>query len=105
VPLRLRITVTAASTCRPLKGAAVDIWHADGLGENSDESSQGTLGQTWLRGVQLTDTYGLARFTTIYPGFYQARAPPIHVKVHSVLRVSGSVAAGLRGAITPAVDA
>ncbi len=83
VPLRLRITVTHATTCRPLKGAAVDIWHADGLGEYSDESSQGTVGQTWLRGVQLTDAHGLVRFTTIYPGFYQGRAPHIHAKVHT----------------------
>src|SRR5207244_3142413 len=83
VPLRLRIAVTDTSTCRPLSGAAVDIWHADGLGEYSDESSQGTVGQTWLRGVQITDANGLARFTTIYPGFYQGRAPHIHVKAHT----------------------
>ncbi len=61
----------------------MDIWHADGLGAYSDESSQGTVGQTWLRGVQLTDADGLVRFTTIYPGFYQGRAPHIHVKVHT----------------------
>jgi protocatechuate 3,4-dioxygenase beta subunit len=83
VPLRLRIVVTDASTCRPLDGAAVDIWHADGLGAYSDESSEGTVGQTWLRGVQLTDDNGLVRFTTIYPGFYAGRAPHIHVKVHT----------------------
>jgi protocatechuate 3,4-dioxygenase beta subunit len=82
-PLRLRITVTDARTCRPLKGAAVDIWHADGLGEYSDESSQGTVGQTWLRGLQLTDAHGRVRFTTIYPGFYAGRAPHIHAKVHT----------------------
>jgi hypothetical protein len=58
VSLRLRVAVIHASTCRPLKGAAVDIWRADGLGEYSDESSEGTLGQTWLRGVQLTDAQG-----------------------------------------------
>jgi protocatechuate 3,4-dioxygenase beta subunit len=83
VPLRLRITVTDASTCRPLKGAAVDIWHADGLGAYSDESSESTVGQTWLRGVQLTDGNGLVRFTTVYPGFYEGRAPHIHAKVHT----------------------
>jgi protocatechuate 3,4-dioxygenase beta subunit len=83
VPLRLRITVTDSSTCRPVKGAAVDIWHADGLGEYSDESSEGTVGQTWLRGVQLTDADGLVKFTTIYPGFYAGRAPHIHAKVHT----------------------
>ena len=32
VPLLLRLRVVDASTCRPIKGAAVDIWHADALG-------------------------------------------------------------------------
>jgi len=82
VPLILRITVIDASSCKPLKGAAVDVWQADAVGHYSDESGEGTLGQTWLRGLQLTDANGLAKFTTIYPGFYSGRAPHIHVKVH-----------------------
>src|SRR5207248_8930795 len=28
-PLTLRLTVVDAATCRPIKGAAVDIWHCD----------------------------------------------------------------------------
>jgi protocatechuate 3,4-dioxygenase beta subunit len=82
VPLDLRITIVDAATCKPITGAAVDIWHADAAGVYSDESSQDTVGQTWLRGVQLTDARGLAKFTTIYPGFYEGRATHIHVKVH-----------------------
>lgn len=94
VPLILRITIIDASTCKPLAGAAVDVWQADAVGHYSDESREGTLGQTWLRGVQLTDAHGLAKFTTIYPGFYSGRAPHIHVKVqvdgtHSGSRYSG----------------
>src|SRR2546429_7590331 len=30
--LTLRLTVVDASTCRPINGAAVDIWHADAPG-------------------------------------------------------------------------
>jgi protocatechuate 3,4-dioxygenase beta subunit len=82
VPLQLRITVIDASTCQAIGNAAVDVWQADAVGHYSDESREGTVGQTWLRGVQLTDGNGLARFTTIYPGFYSGRAPHIHVKVH-----------------------
>jgi protocatechuate 3,4-dioxygenase beta subunit len=82
VPLILRITLIDSSTCKPLEGAAVDVWQADAVGHYSDESQEGTLGQTWLRGLQLTDANGLAKFTTIYPGFYSGRAPHIHVKVH-----------------------
>jgi protocatechuate 3,4-dioxygenase beta subunit len=82
VPLRLAITVIDSATCKPLTGAAVDIWQADATGHYSDEEQEGTVGQTWLRGVQLTDGNGLAAFTTIYPGYYAGRAPHIHAKVH-----------------------
>ena len=48
------------------------------------------MGQTWLRGVQLTNAKGIAEFTTIYPGFYQGRTTHIHLKVH----IGGKVAGG-----------
>ena len=32
-PLALRLTVLDASTCKPIKGAAVDIWHASAGGQ------------------------------------------------------------------------
>jgi protocatechuate 3,4-dioxygenase beta subunit len=73
VPLRLRIIVIDSSTCKRIKGAAVDIWHADAVGHYSDIAREGTVGQTWLRGVQLTDSHGRATFTTIYPGSYTGR--------------------------------
>jgi protocatechuate 3,4-dioxygenase beta subunit len=82
VPLNLQIALVDSSTCKPVKGAAVDIWQADATGHYSDEQSEGTVGQTWLRGVQLTNAAGVAKFTTIYPGFYSGRAPHIHAKVH-----------------------
>jgi protocatechuate 3,4-dioxygenase beta subunit len=90
VPLILRITIIDSATCKALAGAAVDVWQADAVGHYSDESREGTLGQTWLRGVQLTDSHGVAKFTTIYPGFYSGRAPHIHVKVHVGGSRSGS---------------
>jgi protocatechuate 3,4-dioxygenase beta subunit len=96
VPLLLRIKVINAKTCKLIKGAAVDIWHADAIGKYSDESSNGTSGQTWLRGVQLTASSGLAEFRTIYPGFYQGRTPHIHVKVHIGGSASGSKYSGGR---------
>jgi protocatechuate 3,4-dioxygenase beta subunit len=90
VPLKLMITIIDSSTCKPLAGAAVDIWQANAIGTYSDESSEGTVGQTWLRGVQLTNARGVATFTTIYPGFYAGRAPHIHAKVHIGGARSGS---------------
>jgi protocatechuate 3,4-dioxygenase beta subunit len=80
--LALTIDVIDASTCKPIKGAAVDVWHADALGVYSDEAQMDTTGKTYLRGVQLTDARGAVKFATIWPGFYQGRAPHIHVKVH-----------------------
>ena len=78
-PLALRLTVVDASTCKPIKGAAVDIWHADALGVYS--GVQGNT-DTFMRGIQRTDVQGLAQFTTVYPGWYTGRAVHIHVKVH-----------------------
>jgi protocatechuate 3,4-dioxygenase beta subunit len=79
VPLELALTVVDASTCKPIKGASVDIWHCDAFGVYS--GVQGNTG-TFMRGVQRTDAKGLARFTTVYPGWYRGRAVHIHVKVH-----------------------
>jgi protocatechuate 3,4-dioxygenase beta subunit len=84
--LSLHLRVLNAATCKPIKGAAVDIWHADAAGNYSAFGSD-TSSRTFLRGIQRTDKNGLAIFTTIYPGWYQGRAVHIHVKVH----VGGSV--------------
>jgi protocatechuate 3,4-dioxygenase beta subunit len=79
--LTLRLRVLNASTCAPIKGAAVDIWHADAAGNYSGFGA-GASSRTFMRGVQKTDKNGLALFTTVYPGWYQGRAVHIHVKVH-----------------------
>ncbi len=84
--LTLRLRVLNASTCAPIKGAAVDIWHADAAGNYSGFGA-GASSRTFMRGIQKTDKNGLALFTTVYPGWYQGRAVHIHVKVH----VGGSV--------------
>lgn len=78
VPLTLRLAVVDASTCRPIRGAAVDVWHCDAAGAYS--GVQGPTG-TFLRGIQRTDAKGVAVFRTIYPGWYQGRTVHVHVKV------------------------
>ena len=82
VPLGLALGVVDSNTCRPIRNAAVDVWHCDALGVYSGEPSEGSEGATYLRGVQLTDGNGLAEFATIYPGQYPGRTTHIHVKVH-----------------------
>ena len=81
VPLLLRLRVVDASTCKPIRGAAVDIWHADALGVYSGFGS-GARSRTFMRGIQRTDVKGLGRFRTVYPGWYRGRTVHIHVKVH-----------------------
>ncbi len=77
--LTLRLTVVDASTCKPVHGAAVEIWHCDAAGAYS-----GVQGDTsmFLRGVQRANAKGLALFRTIYPGWYPGRTVHIHTMVH-----------------------
>src|SRR5204863_3232108 len=75
----LRLTVVNASTCRPIAGAKVDVWHANALGVYS--GVQGNTG-TFMRGVQPTNAHGHALFETVYPGWYTGRTVHVHVKVH-----------------------
>jgi protocatechuate 3,4-dioxygenase beta subunit len=95
VPLQLAFQVSQLSnnSCTPLPNAIVDIWHCDALGVYSDVSDRSfsTVGQKFLRGYQVTDANGIARFVTIYPGWYPGRAVHIHFKIRtSLTSTSGS---------------
>jgi protocatechuate 3,4-dioxygenase beta subunit len=81
--LALRVLQVNGDGCLPLEGAQVDVWQCDALGVYSDVQDAGfdTTGQEFLRGYQLTDASGVARFLTIYPGWYQGRTVHIHFKV------------------------
>jgi protocatechuate 3,4-dioxygenase beta subunit len=82
VRLELHVKVVDSSSCEPLSDVAVDIWHAAASGKYSGFSGEGTSGETFLRGVQLTGDDGIAVFRTIYPGWYRGRATHIHLKAH-----------------------
>jgi protocatechuate 3,4-dioxygenase beta subunit len=79
--LELATTVVDVSTCKPIRGAAVDVWHCDAGGAYSGFAQEGTEGETFMRGIQRTDRKGVARFTTVYPGWYSGRTVHIHVQV------------------------
>jgi protocatechuate 3,4-dioxygenase beta subunit len=83
--LAFNVSRLGAGTCAPLTGAIVDVWHCDALGVYSDVRDPGgsTVGKRFLRGYQTTNAAGLARFTTIYPGWYPGRAVHIHFKVRT----------------------
>jgi protocatechuate 3,4-dioxygenase beta subunit len=77
-PLTLGFTVVDASTCKPIKGALVELWHCDAAGVYS--GVQGNSGD-FLRGGQRSGAAGKVRFDTIFPGWYSGRTPHIHMKV------------------------
>ncbi|MBL7864948.1 MAG: intradiol ring-cleavage dioxygenase [Cyclobacteriaceae bacterium] len=89
VPLALTLTVVNVNnSCAVVSGARVDIWccNKDGYysgygGQPGLLGTQSYIGQTWLRGFQLTDSEGKAKFTSIYPGWYGGRATHIHLEV------------------------
>jgi len=66
------------SSCNSVKGARIDVWHANSIGQYS-----GVLGNTesFLRGSQFTDENGIAAFKTIFPGWYPGRVWHIHFKI------------------------
>jgi protocatechuate 3,4-dioxygenase beta subunit len=78
--LNFNVTAVSGSSCVPLPNAYVDVWHCDALGTYSDVSGSGA-GQKFLRGYQVTDSDGVAQFTTVYPGWYSGRAVHIHFKI------------------------
>ena len=51
VPLNIVLTIVSASTCAPLAGRAVYLWHCDREGRYS-LYTQGVTNQNYLRGVQ-----------------------------------------------------
>ncbi len=63
-------------SCGPLRGAAVDLWHAD---ENGEYDSIGFK----YRGHVITGPDGAFRFRTIMPALYSGRTRHYHVKVQA----------------------
>jgi protocatechuate 3,4-dioxygenase beta subunit len=95
IPLTLAITVIDTEAgCIGLEGVQVDIWHCNAEGVYSDEASEGTPSDNWLRGYQVTDSAGEVAFTTIFPGWYQGRATHIHLRLRSKYSTASSTRDG-----------
>jgi len=74
-PLELSGVVLTRS-CRPLRGAVVDLWHADDKGEYDNVGFR-------YRGHVMTGVDGAFRFRTIVPKIYSGRTRHYHVKVQA----------------------
>lgn len=81
--LALQVLQVADGRCTPLRDAVVDIWHCDAQGLYSDVPREGTDGHNFLRGYQVSDRAGWARFTTVLPGWYRGRTVHIHLKIQT----------------------
>ncbi|TRZ43179.1 intradiol ring-cleavage dioxygenase [Robertkochia solimangrovi] len=87
VALLINLTIQDQSDdCNPLAGVLVDVWHCDADGNYSQYG--GTQMQRtdysdkdFLRGRQTTDSNGQVSFISIFPGWYQGRAPHIHLEI------------------------
>ncbi|MXW66680.1 MAG: intradiol ring-cleavage dioxygenase [Gemmatimonadales bacterium] len=89
IPLTLGFNLSQISRgdCSALPGALIDVWQcdADGVysGVEDDGAPESARERHFLRGYQRTDEEGLARFTTIFPGWYRGRAVHVHFKVRT----------------------
>jgi protocatechuate 3,4-dioxygenase beta subunit len=102
IPLALTLTVhNVSSNNAVVPNVRVDMWQCNKDGYYSGYAGQpgvlGTqsyVGKTWLRGYQLTDATGQAKFTTIYPGWYSGRATHIHLEIfiNNVLKKTAQMA-------------
>jgi uncharacterized protein (TIGR03437 family) len=81
--LSINLVNESGSTCVPLAGAKVDIWHCDAGGIYSDEAANNSKGRKFLRGYQVSDDNGQVNFVTIYPGWYSGRTVHIHVRIRT----------------------
>jgi protocatechuate 3,4-dioxygenase beta subunit len=96
----LDIGVIDVETCEPLPNAALTIWNCNangfysgftGIDPDTVELMDGytrradgtTDDETFLRGIQITDSNGMVEFLTLFPGYYASRTTHIHVTVQS----------------------
>ena len=93
LPMRLGFRIIRASDCQPVTNATVDVWHVHALGIYSAltapvcTTGANVVNETWCRGVQPTDSNGIAYFDSIYPGWYSGRTTHIHLTV----RIGGNI--------------
>jgi protocatechuate 3,4-dioxygenase beta subunit len=85
LPVRLALKVVNSS-CQPIVGAKVKIWHTHALGSYSGNTpnnsmclkNQSDSSKHYFRGVQTTDDSGRLDFDTCFPGWYMGRCIHIH---------------------------
>ncbi|PWY89974.1 aromatic compound dioxygenase [Aspergillus heteromorphus CBS 117.55] len=90
VPVVIEAQFVDVETCEPIADWYSDTWSCNATGiysglvanhnGNTDDSSN--LNNTFLRGVQKTDTDGVVTFHTLFPGHYPTRTIHPHLVAH-----------------------
>ena len=89
LPVRLALKVVNSS-CAPVAGASVKIWHTNYEGIYSgqtpnpgmcNDNNATYIAENFMRGVQTTAADGTVFFDTCFPGWYNGRAVHIHFQV------------------------
>jgi protocatechuate 3,4-dioxygenase beta subunit len=88
LPMRLAFRVVDTS-CKPISGANVKIWHTQITGSYSGDTpnnnfclkSPSEASKHYFRGVQTTDANGRVDFDSCFPGWYMMRAVHLHFTV------------------------
>ncbi len=91
VLVTIALTIVSKSTCAPIAGRAVYLWHCDRLGRYSLYTA-GATNQNYLRGIQESASTGRVTFTSIYPACYAGRWPHIHFELYPSLATAVSTA-------------
>lgn len=99
--MHLKMQLVRVPDCTPIEKAIVEIWHCDAEGIYSgypeeiahDPWKSLTFAGTgeanvkpvtesrFLRGAQQSNADGIVEFSSIFPGWYDGRAPHIHFKI------------------------
>jgi len=99
--MNLKMQIVRFPDCTPIEGAIAEIWHCDAEGVYSGypedishdpwkamqvagtgEANVKPLTKArFLRGAQQANAEGIVEFNTIFPGWYDGRAPHIHFKI------------------------
>lgn len=81
IPLFLQMQFVDTSTCEPIPDMWVDLWHCNATGVysgivangNGNSNDTSNLDATFLRGINRTNSAGVAHFQTIFPGHYSGK--------------------------------
>ncbi|KAH8682074.1 extracellular dioxygenase [Xylariales sp. PMI_506] len=91
VEIILEAQLIDTNTCEPLVGAWFDIWNCNSTGVysgvqesgNGNSADSSNLDNIALRGIQQSDSDGVVKFTSVFPGHYTGRTNHMHVVVHT----------------------